>query len=238
LNVGVVLPVFEDSPNGALDVARDADAQGIDGVFTYDHLFPMGRPDRPALSSFPTLAAVASVTSEVRVGSLVSRVTLLPVPVLVDALVTIDQLAGGRLIAGLGTGDRLTAPENAVYGLPFPPAAERLGHVEAAAVELRGHGVRVWVGGRSLEVRRLAGRVADGWNCWGGSVTELASFSPDPPRPFEVTWGGAPPADGDLASHLRQLATGNVAWVIYGPPPPVDWPVFVAKLAEAAQVVH
>jgi alkanesulfonate monooxygenase SsuD/methylene tetrahydromethanopterin reductase-like flavin-dependent oxidoreductase (luciferase family) len=238
LNVGIVLPVFEESPNAALDVAREADSHGLDGVFSYDHLFPMGRPDRPALSSVPTLAALASVTSRVRVGPLVSRVSLLPGPVLVDALVTIDRLAGGRLIAGLGTGDRLTAPENAVYGLPFPPVAARLGQVERVATQLREHGVHVWIGGRSPAVRGLAGRVADGWNCWDGSLPELATFSPDPPRRVEVTWAGPPPGDGDLASHLRQLAAGNVDWVVYGPPPPVDWSVFVAKLAGAAEVVH
>jgi alkanesulfonate monooxygenase SsuD/methylene tetrahydromethanopterin reductase-like flavin-dependent oxidoreductase (luciferase family) len=238
LKVGIVLPVFEESPSAALDVAREADAQGLDGVFSYDHLFPMGRPDRPALSSVPMLAAVASVTSRVRVGPLVSRVPLLPGPVLVDALVTIDRLSGGRLIAGLGTGDRLTAPENAVYGLAFPPVADRLVRIEAVATALRGNGVHVWIGGRSAVVRRMAGRVADGWNCWGGSMAELATFSPDPPRRVELTWAGPPPGDGDLASHLRQLAAGNVDWVIYGPPPPVDWPGFVAKLAGAAEVVH
>ena len=59
IKLGVVLPSFRPTAADALDVARQADDAGIDGVFCYDHLWPMGRPDRPALAPFPLLAAVA-----------------------------------------------------------------------------------------------------------------------------------------------------------------------------------
>jgi alkanesulfonate monooxygenase SsuD/methylene tetrahydromethanopterin reductase-like flavin-dependent oxidoreductase (luciferase family) len=219
-------------------VARRAEAEGLDGVFSYDHLFRVRRPDRPALSSGPLLAAVASTTSTVRVGPLVSRVSLLPPPVLVDTLVTIDRLATGRLIAGLGIGDRQTGPENATYGMPLPALAERLRQVETVAAALRQQGIPVWVGGRSDVARRLAGRVADGWNCWDGSDAELATFPLSSRRRVEVTWSGPPPNEDGLAAHLDRMANRGVAWVVYGPPPQIDWTSFMTKLAGAAEVVH
>jgi alkanesulfonate monooxygenase SsuD/methylene tetrahydromethanopterin reductase-like flavin-dependent oxidoreductase (luciferase family) len=238
LKVGVVLPMFESSPALALDVTRQAEAEGIDGVFCYDHLFPLRRPDRPALSSVPILAAVAAITSRVRLGPLVSRVTLLPDAVLVEAMVTIDRLAEGRLIAGLGAGDHLNRGEQRPYGMAFPSVAERLARLETVAAELGRRGIQTWIGGRSSMVRELAGRVADGWNCWEGTESELASFSPPPWRSVELTWGGPPPPLGQLVGHLHQMARLGVAWVVYGPPPEVDWPLFMTKMAGAAEAVR
>jgi len=238
LKVGVVLPLFAPTPALALDVTRRAEADGLDGVFCYDHLSPLRRPDRPALSSVPMLAAVAAITSRVQIGPLVSRVCLLPDRLLVEALVTIDRLAEGRLIAGLGAGDHLNRAEQAPYGMPFPGVAERLDRLETVASELAGRGIHTWIGGRSPMVRELAGRVADGWNCWEGSGTDLATFSPPPWRPVELTWGGAPPGHGHLVEHLQEMDLLGVAWVIYGPPPDVDWPRFMAKMAGAAEAVR
>ena len=87
-------------------------------------------------------------------------------------------------------------------------------------------------------VRDLAGRVADGWNCWDGTESELTSFSPPPEHWSELTWGGPPPPDGALVGHLRGLERLGVAWVVYGPPPDVDWPRFMAKMAGAAEAVR
>jgi alkanesulfonate monooxygenase SsuD/methylene tetrahydromethanopterin reductase-like flavin-dependent oxidoreductase (luciferase family) len=236
VRVGLVLPVFEPSPSKALDVARRAEDTGIDGVFSYDHLFPINRPDRPALAATAVLAAVAASTRRVRLGTLVSRVTLLPEPVLVAALATLDEIAGGRVIAGIGAGDSLTKPENRAYGLPFPPVSERLEALTRVARSLRSRGVRVWIGGRSPQVRELAAAEADGWNCWDGPFEELAAFSRRSGT-GELTWGGPPPADGDVIGHLRALRQVGVAWVVYGPPPSTDWPRFVSELAGAAGAV-
>jgi alkanesulfonate monooxygenase SsuD/methylene tetrahydromethanopterin reductase-like flavin-dependent oxidoreductase (luciferase family) len=234
VRVGLILPVFEGSPTKALAVAQHAEAEGIDGVFSYDHLFPINRPDRPALAATAILAAVAVSTARIQLGTLVSRVTLLPVPVLVEALATLDEMAQGRVIAGIGAGDRLTKPENLAYGLPFPPVPERLELLALVARSLRQRGVHVWIGGRSLQVRAVAAREADGWNAWDGPPEELAAFSGQ----GEPTWGGPPPADGNLSGHLSSLAAVGAAWAVYGPPPRIDWRRFVSELAGAAQAVH
>jgi len=236
MRVGLILPVFERSPDLALMVAGRAEAEGIDGIFSYDHMFPINRPDRPALSSIPMLAAAAVATERVRLGPLVSRVTLMPPAVLVGALATLNDLSGGRVIAGIGTGDSLTAAENEAYGFDFPPVDERLRVLADTARALRQRGITTWIGGRSRAVRELAAAEADGWNAWDGSMEELAEFARR--GRAEVTWAGPPPADGEFATHLRRLAGAGPTWAVYGPPPTVDWPRFVSQLAEAAESVR
>jgi alkanesulfonate monooxygenase SsuD/methylene tetrahydromethanopterin reductase-like flavin-dependent oxidoreductase (luciferase family) len=239
VKVGLIAPVFARSPQMALSVAHDADESGIDGVFSYDHLFPINSPQRPALSAIPMLAAMAVGTEHINLGTLVSRVTLLPVDVLVDALSTLNEISGGRVIAGIGTGDSLTAPENDAYGLAFPPLAERLRLLAEAARALRARGVTTWIGGRSRSVQAVAAADADGWNSWDGPLDELAAFAAANRDGAAATWAGPPPPpDGDWAGHLGRLADAGVTWAVYGPPPSTDWVPFVAKLASAAKAVR
>jgi len=228
MNVGLIAPVFADSPRTAISVAQQADQLGLDGVFSYDHLFPIKSPDRPALSAIPLLAAMAATTARVHLGTLVCRVTLLPLPVLVEALATLDEIAGGRIIAGIGTGDSLTTPENDAYGLDFPPLEERLRLLGEAARALRARGVTTWIGGRSRAVRAIAAAEADAWNSWDGPLEELSG----------ATWAGPAPPDGDFWDHLASLAGAGVTWAVYGPAPSIEWDPFVAKLAGAAEAVR
>jgi alkanesulfonate monooxygenase SsuD/methylene tetrahydromethanopterin reductase-like flavin-dependent oxidoreductase (luciferase family) len=237
VKVGLVAPVFARSPELALSVAQHADESGLDGVFSYDHLFPINSRHRPALSAIPMLAAMATKTERVRLGTLVSRITLMPVPVLVDSLATLDEVTGHRAIAGLGTGDSLTGPENEAYGLPFPPVGERLRMLGEATRALRARGVTTWVGGRSPAVRAIAAADADGWNSWDGPVDDLAAFAAANQGGAAATWGGPPPPEA-FEEHLARLAAAGVAWAVYGPPPSVDWDAFVAKLAGAAKSVR
>jgi alkanesulfonate monooxygenase SsuD/methylene tetrahydromethanopterin reductase-like flavin-dependent oxidoreductase (luciferase family) len=238
VKVGLIAPVFSEDPHLALRVAEAADAGGLDGVFSYDHLFPMNSPLRPALSALPMLAAMATVTERVRLGTLVSRVTMLPVPVLVEALATLDAMSDGRAIAGIGTGDHLTEAENEAYGMAFPPLVERLALLTEAARSLRGRHIPTWIGGRSRAVRAVAAAEADAWNSWDGPLEELTAFAAANDGVCEATWGGPPPRDDQLAEHLERLADTGISWAVYGPAPSVDWDAFVGKLAGAAKAVR
>ena len=62
MKLGVLLPTFRDGAEDALAFAGEAVDAGVDGVFAYDHLWPMGSPTRPSLAPFPLLAAVARRT--------------------------------------------------------------------------------------------------------------------------------------------------------------------------------
>jgi alkanesulfonate monooxygenase SsuD/methylene tetrahydromethanopterin reductase-like flavin-dependent oxidoreductase (luciferase family) len=60
IRTGIVLPTFRDTPDEAFAAAADAVEAGIDGLFCYDHIWPLGQPERPALAPFPVLGALAA----------------------------------------------------------------------------------------------------------------------------------------------------------------------------------
>jgi len=225
IKVGVVLPSFRPTADDALDVARQADDAGIDGVFCYDHLWPMGRPDRPALAPFPLLAAVAARTTRLTVGPLVARVGMVPERVLVAELAALAALAPGRVVAALGTGDRLSAAENEAYGLPFPPAADRREELRRCVRALRRLDLPVWIGGGARATVALAEDEGVAVNLWGAPPPVVA----DQATRSEVTWAGTPPEnstgeiDRDLVvAWVRQLADAGATWAVFGWPAPLD----------------
>lgn len=186
-SLGVTLPTFTADGALPLTAARAAEDGGLDGVFAFDHLWPMGAPGRPALWSFGVLAAVAAATSRVRVGPLVARIGLFPEGELVRMFASLGALAGrGRLIAGLGAGDHLSASENRAYGLPYPDAAERLAAAIRVLDALRGLGIETWMGARSAESVAAAAR-ADALNTWGTAPDRVRALAG---AGGQVTWAG------------------------------------------------
>lgn len=81
-----------------------AEELGFYGGYTYDHLSWRSFRDRPWFEAMTTLAAVAVTTSTLRLGPLVTSPNFRhPVP-LAKELLTLDDLAQGRLVVGLGSG--------------------------------------------------------------------------------------------------------------------------------------
>jgi hypothetical protein len=197
VRIGLVLPTFTLDGSRPITTARLAEAAGLDGVFVFDHLWPVGQPGRPALSAVPVLGAVAAATRSVVVGSLVARVGLLDPDRLVDALTTLAVVAGGpgRVVAALGVGDGASAPENEAYGLPFPPAAARLAALAEVVGRLAAAGLTTWVGGRSAGIRAVAAAHAGALNVWNATAAEIEIEDADlrvraGERPVAMTWGG------------------------------------------------
>jgi alkanesulfonate monooxygenase SsuD/methylene tetrahydromethanopterin reductase-like flavin-dependent oxidoreductase (luciferase family) len=228
LRVGVTLPTFRDDAL-ALEAARRAEDLGLDGVFVFDHLWPLGAPGRPALSAFPMLGALAAVTRRISFGPLVARIGLVPDAVLVAELLSLDVMAPGRLIAGLGTGDAKSAAENAAYGIPVDaPDARRLKLLEVAR-HVRAAGVRVWIGGGSVATTELAIEVGAAVNLWEGQPAAVAALQ----TRCEVTWAG--PVAGDvpqIAEWLAELARAGATWAVCA------WPESVEAVAEAAALLR
>lgn len=224
----MTLPTFRDDL-AALEGARRAEELGFDGVFVFDHIWPMGRPDRPALSAFPILGAVAAVTERVSIGSLVARVSLVPNEILVAELCSLRNISSGRLVAGLGTGDHKSAAENLAYGISQEePDARRLALRECAS-RLVEHGVPVWVGGGSTATNELAVELGPkvALNLWEGQPSVMASLV----ARTEVTWGG--PVKGDvaqMAQWLSELSNAGVTWAVCA------WPESLEQLAEAVRI--
>jgi len=111
-------------------VALAAEELGFDAFFRSDHYLKMG-----AVSGLPgptdswaTLAALAVETSRIRLGTLVTAATFrLPGPLAIT-VAQVDQMSGGRVELGLGTG--WFEAEHTAYGIPFPPLGERFDRLE------------------------------------------------------------------------------------------------------------
>jgi alkanesulfonate monooxygenase SsuD/methylene tetrahydromethanopterin reductase-like flavin-dependent oxidoreductase (luciferase family) len=238
IRTGVVLPTFRDTPDEAFAAADEAVAAGVDGVFCYDHIWPLGQPERPALAPFPVLGALTARLAQNHdarggpfLGTLVARIGLASNDVLAAQFAALEALAPGRVIAGLGTGDRLSEEENRAYGLPFPPAAERRAALVALGRELKRAGTAVWVAGGPagrLEEARLAGAVLNVWDADPAAVAARARG----PEAMEVTWAGPPPPAGTpLAAKVHALHDAGATWAVFG------WPADVGTLVAAAHSV-
>ncbi len=83
---------------------REAESLGFDSAFTYDHLAWRSLAGQPWGATIPTLTAAASVTSSIRLGTFVASPNFRhPVP-FAKELTTLDDIAGGRVILGVGSG--------------------------------------------------------------------------------------------------------------------------------------
>ncbi len=133
-------------------VAAAAADAGLAGIALMDHLIQIpqvGRAWEPLPEPWVTLGMLAGLAPGMRLGTLVSPVTFRAPGVLAKAIATLDVLTGGRAFCGLGAGwwDR----EHAAFGLPFPPAGERLDQLETAIETIRAlwrQGTRAYAGDR------------------------------------------------------------------------------------------
>jgi alkanesulfonate monooxygenase SsuD/methylene tetrahydromethanopterin reductase-like flavin-dependent oxidoreductase (luciferase family) len=225
IRTGVIVPTFRDTPDEAFEVAHRAFAAGVDGVFCFDHLWPIGQPDRPARAPFPILATLAASDAGPPTpgggpffGTLVARTGLVPNAVLVNQFAALAALAPGRVIAGLGTGDRLSEAENLAYGIPFPPAAERRSDMVDLARALRARGLTVWLAGGPAARIEESQRAGAALNVWDADPTLVAARSQGPDA-VEVTWGGPPPKDESvLRATVQDLGSSGATWVIFATP--------------------
>jgi len=214
VKLGVLLPTFRSGSDDALNAARLAADAGLDGVFAYDHLWPMGSPQRPSLAPFGLLAAVAA-RHDLVVGPLVARVGLVSTEHLVEQYRTLEHFAPGRVIAALGTGDKLSAAENEAYGLAPLDASERRALLEDTWRELRGV-VPVWFGAGASATNELARRLGVELNFWDVTPERLALES----ALGATCWAG--PAPSDLPGHLDALQGAGATWAVFDPQTSVD----------------
>ncbi len=106
MRVGItILP--EHSWSEAAPLWRRAEEYGFDHAWTYDHLVWSGLQDSPWFGALPTLTAAATVTSTIRLGTFVSSPNYRHPYTFLRDLLAVDDISGGRLICGLGTGGDL-----------------------------------------------------------------------------------------------------------------------------------
>lgn len=107
MKYGVHLPNFAEygDPRLLVELAQEAEGAGWDGFFLWDHLQPEARLHLPVVDPWIALAAVATVTSRVRIGALVTPLARRRPWKVAREAVTLDHLSNGRLVLGVGLGE-------------------------------------------------------------------------------------------------------------------------------------
>jgi len=91
------------APADVLGLARTAEANGWDGFFLWDHLRWDDRVE--VHDPWVLLGAIATATSRMRIGTMVTPLSRRRPAVVAKHLVTLDHLSGGRATLGVGLGD-------------------------------------------------------------------------------------------------------------------------------------
>jgi F420-dependent oxidoreductase-like protein len=198
MHFGVMLPQIKRTWAESQAAALELERLGFHSVWFNDHLYGVPAPSIPILEAWSMLAAVAAITHRVELGTLVTPIGFRNPALLAKMVATIDQIAGGRVIVGLGCG--WYEQEFRGYGLDFPPVGERLRQLGEGVTLMR----RLW----SEEQVTFAGRYFR---------TDAAYCAPKPARLPPVLIGGsgervllklaATHADiwNNLAGHIEEL---------------------------------
>jgi probable F420-dependent oxidoreductase len=202
VKIGLILPMNDaDGPDATAwprvrQLATFAEDGGIDSLWVYDHLvfrFP-GEPEDGIHEAWTLLAAVAATTRRAELGTIVLGTGFRPPALLAKMAATLDEVSGGRLILGLGTGWH--EPEYTAFGYPFDHRAGRFEEALSIIGPLL-RGERVTLHGRWHDV-------------------EDAVLIPPPPRPSRLP-GRVPlliAAKGERVLRLtaRHADAWNTAW--------------------------
>lgn len=235
LRVGVFLPTLSGVPPGTtlgwrdhLALAQAAEAIGCDSIWICDELH-FWYPDAPSMGwweCWSFLSAIAAATEHVGVGTLVTCTNYRNPALLAKMAVTVDEISGGRLTLGLGSG--YSERQFRTFGFPsdhivgrFEESLQvirgllregqvsfegRYQHVQDAPLVPAGPrpgGIPIMVGGTGPRTLGLAARYADAWNVFlaGGDC------APGQALPYAAALGKACDAVGrDPATIERSVS--------------------------------
>lgn len=178
-----------------------AERLGFDSVWLADHFIRhFEHTPHPVVEMWSGLAALAAVTTRIRLGSLVASVTHRNPGITAVSAATIDRISGGRFVLGLGAG--WSQEEHRAYCITLPPPATRMAMLAEAIqiCRLLWTGDRVSFAGQHFRLDdaaceitpvqspmpilvgamgdqiglRVVARYADIWNMVGGDMDALA----------------------------------------------------------------
>ena len=246
VSVDVLISPFDASAAQVVALAREAEAIGFGGVWTYDHMTGAIFDRKNSQDVFTMLGAIAASTERVEIGPLVvNMVNRHPVR-LALAMSTLQELTGGRAILGLGGGASPTSrfsTEQRALGVTLHDAPTRAamlietlevlrtlwGSTDAFSGQFFEVGMdfslqtatppRVIIGASGPSTARIALEHADGMN-----VASPAAFSPledlirdQRPAGFEVSVHVPIDIDAPLESQLPQPSSEVDRWILAVP---------------------
>jgi F420-dependent oxidoreductase-like protein len=113
--------------------AEEADRSGFDSLLVMDHFYQLpglGEPERYMLEAYTLLSSLAQVTSNVRLGALVTGNTYRNPAILAKTVTTLDVVSGGRAQLGIGAG--WYELEHEGFGIEFGTFTDRFEKLEEA----------------------------------------------------------------------------------------------------------
>ncbi len=200
LRVGIQLPEVEREVRWpeVLDMARRAEAIGLDSLWVGDHLlyrYADGSRRGP-WEAWSLLAALAAATARVRLGPLVACTAFHNPAVLAKQADTLDELSGGRFVLGIGAGWNET--EFRAFGIPFDHRISRFEEaftiirtlLREGAIDFDGtfHSARdcelvprgptpggppIMLGSSGERMLRIGSPHMDAWNAWYADTGNL-----------------------------------------------------------------
>ncbi|HEY1642629.1 MAG TPA: LLM class flavin-dependent oxidoreductase [Streptosporangiaceae bacterium] len=122
LQRGIAVPNFAEDPAGLIELGVAAEQAGFDGFFLWDHIVFSNTGDGPPLADpWLVLAVIASRTSRIRLGTMITPVPRRRPWQLARETTTLDRLSGGRLTLGVGIG----SPAYGDFGIFHEPQGAR-----------------------------------------------------------------------------------------------------------------
>ncbi|MFX0114416.1 MAG: LLM class F420-dependent oxidoreductase [Candidatus Hodarchaeota archaeon] len=117
-------------------IALEAEKAGYDSIWASDHFFLHEKAEElNCMEAWTLLAALASKTTKLRLGALVTCNSYRYPSVLAKIASTVDMISNGRLEFGIGAGWK--EMEYIAYGIPFPSVKERMDRLEEALQIIR-----------------------------------------------------------------------------------------------------
>src|SRR5688572_2433594 len=218
------------------EIVRAVERLGYDSVWTGDHV----SFHNPMHDSLSLLAAYASITSRVKLGTAVYLLALRPAAIAAKVAASVDVLSNGRLIFGVGVGGE-NSKEFELCGVPHRERGARVTEgIEVVRTLWRDtpasfdgrftrfHSVSIdpkpvqkpmppiWVGGRSDAALARAGRQGDGWVSY---VVQPERYAQSLDKIRAAAAQAKRSFDGFTAAHLAFITVGRdyesakAAWV-------------------------
>jgi F420-dependent oxidoreductase-like protein len=139
MKVGVIVPQgwlgeydgweAADAWRRTTEVAQQGERLGFESIWLFDHLHTVPRPtDEITFESFTSLAALAALTSRVRLGHIVICTAFRNPALTAKMISTLDVISGGRMELGIGAGWK--RDEWLAYGYGFPETRDRLARLK------------------------------------------------------------------------------------------------------------
>ena len=197
---GVMVPQIKRTWQETQRAASAFEEMGFDSLWVNDHLYGPQSPAIPMLEAWTLAAGIAAVTEKPEIGTLVTPVGMRNPAHTGKMIATVDNIAGGRIIPGFGSG--WMPREFTDFGMPFVSTRDRLRQLEEGLQIFKGmfdpeqdefsfegeffhtenlvtqpkppRDMPILVGGGGEQVTmRIAAQYADIWNNSAGAQDDL-----------------------------------------------------------------